>query len=131
MKTLTSLVAVAPDFAFQVLFDLQMHYIYIRKTRPPPAGQYGSAVGSAVGFGYTPRATLPPPTFPFFLLLARVAPVSRAGMIPPRGVVPVSRVAVVMPRPISASAVVCDAVPHSGNGCRACGLIAVVVFYLY
>lgn len=51
MKTLTAM------DAFQPLFDLQMHYIYNRRTRPPPAGQYGSPVTAGAVTG----AVLPPP----------------------------------------------------------------------
>ena len=41
---------------FQELSDLQMHYIYNRRTRPPPAGWNGSAVTAGAV-----SDTIPPP----------------------------------------------------------------------
>lgn len=70
--------------AFQPLFDLQMHYIYNRRTRPPPAGQYGSALTAGAVLGtIPPPAPKAPPLLFSFLFFSSGSLAIRAGWIPP------------------------------------------------
>ena len=71
-----------------MLSDLQILYIYIVRTRPPPAGRNGSAVSVAGGRGVPcrcpalPRATFPPPASFFSSLFVRGLAPACAGIVP-------------------------------------------------